>query len=205
MLQSYGGARRFLGETSDQKLSIAKTYQAGFFAGFCVSFVEGPVDLFKTQLQIRGDQYRGFFNCAGSILKEFGIRGAFQGIVPTMLRNSFANGAWYATYEFLSRAQLKEGQKKADLATWQVLISGGLAGNAYWLAVYPMDVIKTTIQSDHPDPSNRKFSGIINAAKHVKASGRLFRGLLPCLLRSSIASGATFVAYEQASKALDSI
>jgi hypothetical protein len=33
-------------------LTIGQYAQAGAFAGICLSFVEGPVDLFKSQMQV---------------------------------------------------------------------------------------------------------------------------------------------------------
>ena len=41
-------------------------------------------------------------------------------------------------------------------------VSGGLAGSLSWLMTYPIDYLKTIIQSD--DLSNRKYKSAINAA-----------------------------------------
>jgi hypothetical protein len=37
---------------------------------------------------MRSSEYKGFFNCASTILRQRGIVGAYQGIVPTLIRNS---------------------------------------------------------------------------------------------------------------------
>lgn len=51
---------------------------AGGFAGLFVSFIEGPTDFFKCQLQMN-KRYKGFIDCVSSVRKENGMRGCFQG------------------------------------------------------------------------------------------------------------------------------
>lgn len=70
----------------------------------------------------------------------------------------------------------------------------------YWLSIYPIDVIKSSVQSDHSDPTKRKYSGMIDAARKIHAEHGVkgyFRGIAPCLARSFPANAATFVAYEK--------
>lgn len=54
-------------------------------------------------------------------------------------------GVYFFTYDFMMRVLNKDIDSPA-LKT--ALLAGGLAGLATWLTVYPIDYIKTLIQSD---------------------------------------------------------
>lgn len=66
--------------------------------GFSVAFVESPVDLFKSQLQVNYSQYRGFVDCAKQITTKYGIRGVYQGFSAAQLRNIPANALYFSSY-----------------------------------------------------------------------------------------------------------
>ena len=46
-----------------------------------------------------------------------------------------------------------------------VVALGGLGGILYWCAIFPVDVIKSAMQTDHIDPAQRKFPTMASAAK----------------------------------------
>jgi len=144
-------------------------------------------------------QYKGFFHCSSSIVKERGPIGAYQGIIPTIVRNGPANAAWYGVYETARTYQTQPGQSKNDLAQWRVVLAGGLGGWAYWLSIYPIDVVKSTVQADEPDPTKRKYQNTMHAIRQIHAQYGIkgfFRGFTPCMLRAFPANGATFMTYQ---------
>jgi len=200
LFSAYGTSKRILGESPTNPLTIKQYWYAGFLAGLAVAFVEGPVDFFKCQLQMRPDQYKGFLHCSTSIIKERGPLGAYQGIIPTLWRNAPANAAWYGVYEMARQYQLKPGESRNDLAKWRVMISGGLGGWAYWLSTYPIDLIKSTIQADHIDPKQRKYTGTMDAVNKIYSNfgvkGFFFRGITPCLIRAPPINASTFLTFE---------
>jgi hypothetical protein len=79
-----------------------------------VAFVEGPVDLVKSQLQVNHAQYSGFLDCARKVAGSYGIRGIYQvrsvecrccdvcereqGLSATLMRNVPANAAYFGVY-----------------------------------------------------------------------------------------------------------
>lgn len=78
-------------ELDRREYSTAPYLFAGTFAGICLSFVEGPVELIKAKLQVQygsgaGAQYKGTFDCAKQIIGKFGVRGVFQGLGATLAR-----------------------------------------------------------------------------------------------------------------------
>lgn len=62
----------------------------------------------------------------------------------------------------------------------------------------PFDVVKTQQQSGNYDESK---STLMLLKENIK-TGRLFRGVVPGLVRSSIANGSSMVIYEQVHTAL---
>ena len=64
-----------------------------------------------------------------------------------------------------------------------------LAGGTSWLINYPMDVIKTRIQSAE-----------CNTIKEAFYKGKLWKGVGICTLRGAITNGFGFVAYESFTK-----
>lgn len=78
------------------------------------------------------------------------------------------------------------------------ILAGGVAGTSYWLACYPMDVIKARIQAA-PDVSPPVYNGVRGAAQAIlKEQGwkGFFAGFTPCLVRALPANAACFVAFE---------
>ena len=90
------------------------------------------------------------------------------------------------------------GQRPSDLGLLQTSLAGAAGGVSYWLLMYPSDVIKSSIQSDHYDPAQRQYTGMAQAARTIYRRGGMaafYRGYGVCLLRTIPASAATFVTY----------
>lgn len=74
---------------------------------------------------------------------------------------------------------------------------GGFSGSISWLFTYPIDYVKTLIQSD--DINQRKFVSAIDCVKkQYKAEGirTFFKGLGITMLRSFPVNGAGFLTFE---------
>ena len=81
-----------------QQLTYGELFLAGSITGFAVAFVEGPVDLIKSQLQVNFKNYNGFVDCARKVAGTYGIRGIYQGLGATLIRNVPANAAYFGVY-----------------------------------------------------------------------------------------------------------
>lgn len=142
-------------------------------------------------------KYSGPMDVARRVLQsEGGARGLFKGLVPTMAREIPGNAAMFGVYEALKQ-YLAGGPDTSSLGRGSLMLAGGLAGGAFWLAVYPTDVVKSCIQVD--DYKNPKFSGSVDAFKKIlKAEGvkGLYKGFGPAMARSIPANAACFLAYE---------
>ena len=63
-----------------------------------------------------------------------------------MARNFPAAGLYFGTFEFLKATlAARAGLEKPN--SMHLLLSGGVAGFAYWSCFYPLDVIKSAMQA----------------------------------------------------------
>jgi len=99
------------------------------------------------------------------------------------------------------------GEDVNKLSSAKLLIAGGVGGLFYWAFTYPIDVIKSSMQGDSPDKSQRKYQNVMDCGRKLYAEGGLrifFRGLTPCLIRAFPANAACFFAYEKTRSFLSS-
>ncbi|XP_017120648.1 mitochondrial basic amino acids transporter isoform X1 [Drosophila elegans] len=184
----YGNVQRL----SSDPNSLQSHFYAGSIAGVAQSFVCAPMELAKTRLQLSshidsGIKFTGPIHCLRHILKTEGIRGAFKGLVATILRDIPGFSAYFVSFEYLMR----QVETPSILYT---LTAGGLAGMSSWLACYPIDVVKTHMQADALG-SNAKYNGFIDCAiKGFKNEGPqfFFRGLNSTLIRAFPMNAACF-------------
>ncbi|KAJ0736749.1 putative mitochondrial carrier domain superfamily [Helianthus annuus] len=142
-------------------------------------------------------KYGGPIDVAKQVLRsEGGIRGLYKGLFPTLAREVPGNAAMFGVYEALKQ-YMAGGTDTSGLGRGSLMLAGGLAGGAFWVSVYPTDVVKSVIQID--DYKNPKYTGSIDAFKKiVKAEGigGLYKGFGPAMARSVPANAACFLAYE---------
>jgi solute carrier family 25 carnitine/acylcarnitine transporter 20/29 len=70
--------------------------------------------------------------------------------------------------------------------------SGSICANLAWLTIWPLDVIKSQIQSGNYEGYTYRQLFLQNLQ-----NGRMFRGLLPGLIRSFVANGCSMVVYHK--------
>lgn len=156
-------------------------FNSGFITGIGISFIECPSELIKIRMQIGKSGYSqvGKFGYYQAI-SEIGWKHLYHGMTATCARNSIALGLYFTTYEFC--------MKNLSLGTsYNSLIGGALAGVICWTIPYPIDCIKTRIQSDIT------YKAKINLKN-------LYRGFLPCIARSFIVNPFIFLTYETVKK-----
>eukprot|EP01121_Diplochlamys_sp_Union-15-3_P011383 TRINITY_DN3299_c0_g1_i6.p1 TRINITY_DN3299_c0_g1~~TRINITY_DN3299_c0_g1_i6.p1 ORF type:complete len:282 (+),score=46.16 TRINITY_DN3299_c0_g1_i6:38-883(+) len=169
----------------DDRLSLTQFTMAGVFAGFFSALIEGPFDFFKCQLQVRYKEFRGFFDCANKITRNYGIRGIYQGQGATQLRNIPSNALYFGSYELMKNYLCSPGENINALPTWKLLASGGFAGLAYWGITYPFDVVKSTMQADTVIKADRKYKTVLDTFRIIYSESG-FKGFYRgCLLYTS--------------------
>ena len=92
------------------------------------------------------------------------------------------------------------GNPSGELSLTAVMTAGGAAGVAMWIPVFPIDTVKSRLQSAEGRPT---IGGTIRG---LYASGGLkafFPGMGPAMARAVPANAATFLGVELAHKAMD--
>lgn len=88
----------------------------------------------------------------------------------------------------------RTGVARGDISQWRVAAYGGLAGEALWLASYPLDVVKSKMQSDGFGPKSR-YQGFTDCVRQTwRGEGwrGFWRGIGPTLARAMPVSAGTF-------------
>ncbi|PVV02278.1 hypothetical protein BB560_003271 [Smittium megazygosporum] len=120
--------------------------------------------------------------------------------VPTLVREFFGYGVYFYAYEYLVQHTMHtKNIKRSEISPLTVCLYGGIAGISMWITLFPVDVIKTRIQTD--SFANPKYKSSLDCIrKSIAESGfsGLYRGLTPCLIRAVPANAATFICFEYA-------
>ena len=195
---AFGEAKRFLSDNGKKPLRTIQYYYAGGFAWGIGALIECPIDFFKTQMQIQiiksvvnfnhVVELTSMSNCIRKAIKTNGIFGIYQGFVPHLMRNIPAGALQLGTFEnvriiFAERRKCKV----SELPTRHNLFAGSLGGLLFWLLFFPIDVIKSSIQSDSPQKELRRYNGVADAYRKLYAEGgykRFYQGFSPCMMRA---------------------
>ncbi|KAK9807203.1 hypothetical protein WJX73_008197 [Symbiochloris irregularis] len=205
MFAAFGYAKRWISTNPDgttRPLTAADLYKAGAITGFTASFTEGPIDFYKSQVQYQiiktqtdsayKPAFTSVFQCVRQTLSINGVKGPFQGLGATILRNVPANSVYLGSFEFLKmKWAAAKGISTAELPALNVLAAAGTGGLLYWSSIYPIDVIKSAMQTDSINPAERQYANSIAAAKALWKDGgirRFYKGFTPCIARAAPAN-----------------
>ncbi|UPL02300.1 hypothetical protein LCI18_013234 [Fusarium solani-melongenae] len=190
---------RNLQGNADGTLSLGQFYLAGGAAGLSNSILSGPIEHVRIRLQTQphGDNrlYAGPADCVRKIWRHSGIGGIYRGQVVTILREFHGFGIWFASYEGLVQKVMELDQKpRSEIPSWKFALCGGIAGELIWLLTYPLDVIKSKMQTDGFGAEQR-YKNMCEAFRVTWKTGGvagLFKGIGPTLLRAMPVSAGTF-------------
>jgi len=170
------------GKTQNRWMGIIdwQVVVAGIVGGIGRGIIETPTDFFKTRRQVE---------------KGWTLRHVLDGTGVTLARN-MALFSCFVVYLDISKQACQAGyvpsclmQPSADGLT--PFAKGSICANLAWLTIWPLDVLKTQQQS-----GNYEGHSTLQLLKTNLQNGRLFRGVLPGLVRSTIANGSSMVVYE---------
>ncbi|AEO60362.1 hypothetical protein MYCTH_2309536 [Thermothelomyces thermophilus ATCC 42464] len=193
---------------ADGKMSGPRTVLAGFGAGVTESLLAvTPTESIKTTLiddrKSANPRMRGFLHAVPIIARERGIRGFFQGFVPTTARqaaNSATRFSSYTALKQLAEGYTAPGEKLGSVATFAI---GGLAGLITVYVTQPLDTIKTRMQSIE---ARTTYGNSFRCAAIIFKQEGLFTfwsGALPRLARLIMSGGIVFTMYEKSMEIFD--
>uniref|UniRef100_A0A224XGD7 Mitochondrial basic amino acids transporter n=1 Tax=Panstrongylus lignarius TaxID=156445 RepID=A0A224XGD7_9HEMI len=168
--------------------NLYSQFIAGAAAGLLQSLICSPMELAKIRLQVeKGKSKCGSLDCLIKIWQKQRIRGMYKGFSMTALRDTPAYGVYFFTYELLTGGK--------HVSTLMMMFSGGVAGMASWLAVYPSDVIKSRLQSDGMNGPSRYKNSLHCLRLSIQEEGGysfLTRGLFSTCVRAFPVNAVTF-------------
>jgi len=135
------------------------------------------------------------------LYKAGGLRSVFRGSAMTLARDGPGSAAYFATYELVKRRLTPldaNGKPSGDLSLTAVMTAGGAAGVAMWIPVFPVDTLKSRLQSTEGSTIGGTF-------RTLWAQGgyrAFFPGFAPAMARAVPANAATFLGVELAQKAM---
>ncbi|ODV86282.1 hypothetical protein CANARDRAFT_175202 [[Candida] arabinofermentans NRRL YB-2248] len=195
----------------DGLITNQQFFMCGMASGFANGFLASPIEHVRIRLQTQkgnAGATKPEFNGPLSVIKKLygngGTKLIFKGLGPTLIRESFGMGSYFMTFEMLVKNEMVNRKiERSQIESWKLCLFGGLAGYAMWLTVYPIDVIKSTLQTDNYLKPQLKNS--IDASKAIlKQNGYkgFFKGFTPAILRAAPVNAATFLAFELSMRAI---
>lgn len=127
----------------------------------------------------------------------------FRGSAMTLARDGPGSAAYFATYEYIKRKMTPKdanGKPSGGLSLTAVMVAGGAAGVAMWIPVFPVDTIKSRLQSAEGRPT---IGGTVRGLYRSGGFKAFFPGMAPAMARAVPANAATFLGVELAHKAMD--
>ncbi|KAI1208473.1 mitochondrial carrier [Annulohypoxylon truncatum] len=188
-------------------LSIAQISTAGFLSAIPMTAITAPFERVKVILQVQGQRlkpgeepkYKGGLDVVRQLYRDGGARSVFRGSVATFARDGPGSAAYFAAYEYIKRRLTpldpETGKPKGELSLLAITAAGGAAGVAMWIPVFPIDTIKSRLQTAEGKVSIGGVFKEVYGRGGVKA---FFPGFGPALARAVPANAATFLGVELA-------
>jgi len=206
---------------------FVKAFSCGSFAGLVQCIVICPVEHVKCRLQIQETAgsaassnplwktcrtilnsggssinvsalYRGWWITCWREIPAFGMYFSFYDILKDRIQTSLDQRDRRTDETFVTTATPGEKQKQKSHTLFASVVSGGLTGALTWAVVYPLDVIKTQIQTLPINTPRHERTIAAVTSTIIKKHGwkRLFRGLSVTCLRAFPVNGIIFPTYE---------
>lgn len=192
----------FNNNPSATTLSLPQYYLCGLAGGLSNSFLAAPIEHVRIRLQTQTSsgpnaEFKSPIDCIRKLRAE---KSLMRGLNATFLREGHGCGTYFLVYEALVANQINKGIKRTDIPTWKLCLFGALSGTTLWFMVYPIDVIKSVMQTDNL--KNPKYGkSVMSVAKqlyHKNGLSGFLKGFGPTILRAAPANGATFATFELA-------
>ncbi|PMB70968.1 Mitochondrial carnitine carrier [Beauveria bassiana] len=212
----YGVGKQIVTSVSNvgpEGLSIGQISAAGFLSAIPMTAITAPFERVKVILQVQGQKplapgekpkYNGGLDVVRQLYKEGGLRSVFRGSVATLARDGPGSAAYFAAYEYIKRSLSPKdpvtGRPTGDLSIGAIIAAGGAAGIAMWIPVFPVDTVKSRLQTAE---GNVTLGGVIRELYGRGGFKAFFPGFGPALARAVPANAATFLGVELAHNAMN--
>lgn len=185
---TYTAAKRMVNNDS-----LPASLFCGMISGAATSFVLTPIELVKCKMQVLdpNSQQIGLWKMIRQIWSKHGFKGFWQGQSSTFLRECGGSAAWFGANEYVGSLLAPSRQKTVA----ESAIAGAAAGVAYNVSLFPVDTIKSKIQTQAMNDD-----GFVKVAKDIFKNGGVaafYRGCGITMARSAPSSALIFVIYDR--------
>ncbi|CAA22679.2 Carrier protein [Schizosaccharomyces pombe] len=213
---TYEAMKRVLGiSSSSENHSPLYSYLAGGMAGSVAQMFIYPVDTLKFRIQC-SDLSRGqhgksiILSNAKELYKSVGIRGYYRGVLVGILGMFPYSATDLGTFEGLKRTWIgilasrdNVDPQDVKLPNGLVMAFGALSGSTGATIVFPLNVIRTRLQTQGTSAHPATYDGFIDCFyKTTKNEGfrGLYKGLSPNLLKVAPSVAISYLVYENCKK-----
>lgn len=171
----YTNANRIINKYTNN--TIVNNTISGALSGFTASLIVTPVERIKILLQ------------TDKKLLSYQYKNLFRGLSATFSRETPGFAIYFNVYEALKN-------KKNNISAIESFLFGGISGLISWIFIYPQDCIKTRMQSNESNVSNKSF---IQVSKEIYREGGFkifYRGFHFALMRALPLHAGTFMTFE---------
>ncbi|WYZ46213.1 hypothetical protein EsH8_IX_000438 [Colletotrichum jinshuiense] len=208
----YDVGKSLVRSSPDAPLSIAQVSAAGFFSAIPMTAITAPFERVKVILQVQSQRlkpgeapkYNGGVDVVRQLYAEGGLRSVFRGSAATLARDGPGSAAYFAAYEYIKRRLTPKdpvtGKPQGDLSLLAVTAAGAAAGVAMWIPVFPVDTVKSRLQTAE---GNVTLGGVVREVYGRGGIKAFFPGFGPALARAVPANAATFLGVELAHQAMN--
>lgn len=199
----------------DGSLSIAQISAAGFFSAIPMTAITAPFERVKVILQVQGQKklapgekpkYSGGLDVVRQLYREGGVRSVFRGSAATLARDGPGSAAYFAAYEYIKKVLTPKdpvtGEASGKLSLTAITCAGAGAGVAMWIPVFPIDTVKSRLQTAE---GNVTIGGVVKGLYAKGGYKAFFPGFGPALARAVPANAATFLGVELAHQAMNKV
>ncbi|TWW75970.1 Mitochondrial glutamate carrier 1 [Takifugu flavidus] len=170
--------------SKDGKLTLVKEMLAGCGAGTCQVIVTTPMEMLKIQLQDAGriaaqrklmpqtvapgtvePKSPTAMQISRELFREKGIAGLYKGLGATLLRDVPFSIIYFPLFANLNNLGKRGAEGPAPF--YVSFLSGCAAGSTAAVAVNPVDVIKTRLQSLNRGSTEDTYSGVTDCIRKI--------------------------------------
>ncbi|PNX92781.1 calcium-binding mitochondrial carrier protein SCaMC-2-like [Trifolium pratense] len=190
------GEQAVIPEGISKHVHRSRYFIAGGIAGAASRTATAPLDRLKVVLQIQTGK-ASIMPAVMKIWQRDGLLGFFRGNGLNVVKVAPESAIKFYVYEMLKNVIGDSQGNKTDIGTAGRLFAGGMAGAIAQIAIYPLDLIKTRLQTCASEGGRGPKLGTLTKDIWVQEGPRAFyRGLVPSLLGMIPYAGIDLTAYD---------
>jgi len=191
--------------TPGAKMTSWDSIRCGLGAGVAEAIlIVCPMETIKVKFihdqTLAQPKYRGFVHGVTEIVKEQGIRGTYQGLVPTIIKQGSNQAIRFVVFNGLK--DWIKGDSDRPITVIEKGIAGALAGAASVFGNTPIDTVKTRLQG----LDAHRYNGTLDVIKKIwteEGPRAFYKGTVPRLGRVCADVALVFIIYDSVMDVLD--